>query len=258
MIDIENVKARLAGHSLVRAVDLVPKGHVRIETAFLYPERSSVDLFLVEDALLLPGGKLSDLGNTSQWLLDVQVRPWLSKKRQAYIEDALRIYGVAQNGGALELQLQSLDAIIDGVVRLGQACIRVADLVYTRRSALQSAVTEEVEEVLADFEMDYDVNPELRGRYGVPVRVDFLVRGTKGRSALLTLSSPNTSQAHVQANEIFRRWYDLDVPARTEQRVTIFNDSYDVYRDDDFRRLSDMSELVALSDRTTIRDLVAT
>lgn len=257
MIDLSDIKNRLDGHSIVRNVDQVPRGHVRIETAFLYPEGSSVDLFLVEEAPLLPATRLSDLGNTSQWLLDVQVRAWLSKKRQALVDDALRIYDVSRQGGAFEIQLASLDAIVDGVVRLGQACVRVADLVYTRRSSLQLVVTEEVEEVLADADLDYDANAELEGRYGKPVRVDFVVRGTRTKSALLTLSSRNTSQAHVQANEIFRRWYDLDIPARTEQRVTIFDDRYDAYRDDDLHRLRDISEVLALSERTTIRDMLA-
>lgn len=257
MIDLVDVRRRLNGHAVVRSVDQIPKRHVRIETAFLYPEGSSVDLFLVEDAPLLPATKLSDLGNTSQWLLDVQVRPWLSKKRQAYVEDALRIYGVAQQGGALEIPLASLDGIVDGIVRLGQACVRVADLVYTRRSSLVLPVAEEVEEVLADAELAYEPNPEIEGRYGKPVRVDFLVRGAQTKSDVLTWSNKNASQAHVQANEIFRRWYDLNIPARTEQRVTIFDDRYDAYRDDDIRRLRDLSEILALSERITIRDLLA-
>lgn len=82
MINVQDVKARVAGHSVIRGVDQLPKGHVRLETAFLYPDGSSVDVFVVETAPLLHTVKLSDLGQTTSWLLDVQVRPWLSKKRQ--------------------------------------------------------------------------------------------------------------------------------------------------------------------------------
>jgi hypothetical protein len=74
---------------------------------------------------------------------------------------------------------------------------------------------------------------------------------------VLIWSSANSSQAHVQANEIFRRWYDLDIPSRKEQRVTVFDDRYDVYRDEDLRRLRDKSEVVGMSDRTTLLDLLA-
>jgi hypothetical protein len=101
------------------------------------------------------------------------------------------------------------------------------------------------------------VNKELVGRHGRPVRVDFLVHGQRTSSALLTLASGSASQAHVAANEIFRRWYDLDSPERAEQRVTVLDDRHDVYRDDDIARLKELSDVVAFSDRQTLRDLLA-
>ena len=142
-------------------------------------------------------------------------------------------------------------------MRLGQACVRVADLIYTRRCSLQSPVIEELEEVLVEGELKYETDSRLEGRFGNRVRVDLLVLGRQTRSAVLTWSSANSSQAHVQANEIFRRWYDLDVPTRLEQRVTILDDRYDVYRDDDLRRLRDKSSVLGLSDRTAILDVLA-
>ena len=257
MIELQEVTRRTEGHALVRDVGVLPRGHVRLETGFLYPDGSSVDVFLVEVSPLLRTLKLSDLGQTTSWLLDVQVKPWLSKKRQRFIEDALRIYGVDQVGGALELPLASLDGLVEGVVKLGQACVRVADLTYTRRSALQTGVSEELEEFLSDADLPYEPNQELVGRHDAHVVVDFLVRGASVTSALLTLASGNASQAHVTANELFKRWYDLSVPERHEQRVTVFDDRYNVYRDEDLVRLADLSDVVALSDRLTLRDLLA-
>ena len=61
----------------------------------------------------------------------------------------------------------------------------------------------------------------------------------------------------MQANEIFRRWFDLDIPERQEQRVTVFDDTVDVYREDDIQRLKNLSEVVALSDRQSLVDLLA-
>lgn len=252
MINLADVERRVANHALAKAVDQLPKGHVRIETAFLYPDGGSVDVFLVNDS-----AKLSDLGQTISWLSDVQVKPWVSKKRQRFLEDALRIYGVKQQGGALERAIRSLDELVEGIVLLGQACVRVADLAYTRRSSLQSTFLEQVEEVIADAAVPYEANAELSGRYGNLIRVDFLTQGQRHQSAVLTLASGNASQAHVQANEVFRKWHDLDSPDRHEQRVTIFDDSSNVYREDDMKRLKEMSDLVALSDKQTVVDLLA-
>jgi hypothetical protein len=255
--DRAHVEAALRDRSLVRSVDVVPRGHVRIGTSFLYPDGGAIDLFVVAQDPLFSTYKLTDLGQTTSWLLDVQVRPWLSKKRQRFVEDALRLYGVTQSGGAFERPLASLDELMQGIVLLGQACVRVADLTYTRRSALTSVVTEQVEEVLSDAGLVYEANAELVGRQGARVRVDFVVEGARRRSALLTLASGNSSQAHVQANEIFARWYDLDVPERAEQRVTVFDDRVDVYRDQDLKRLRSVSDVVALSDPGALADLLA-
>ena len=257
MIDFDEVNCKLAGHPLVRNVDRLPRGHVRLETVFLYPDGSSVDVFLPEDGPLVPPSRLSDLGQTTGWLLDVQVKPWLSKKRQRFVEDALRLYGVVLRGGALERDLHSLDELVEGVVHLGQACVRVADLTYTRRSSLQLDFAEDLEEVLADTALEYESNMELEGRFGKRVRVEFLVRGAHLSSAVLTLASGSAPQAHIVANEVFRRWYDLNIPARNERRLTVFDDRVDVYRDDDLTRLADVSQVVAFSDKQTLRDLLA-
>lgn len=254
MIDVAQIAARTHGHTLVRGQDTLAKGHVRLETAFLYPDGSSIDVFVVEEG---SQQKLSDLGQTTSWLLDMQVRPWLSKKRQRLVEDALRIYGVQQSGGALELPLPAIEQIMEHVVTLGQACVRVADITYTRRSALQTYVTEEIEEFLVDTELPFEADKVLVGKHGANVRVDFLVHGAKTQSALLSLHSGSTSQAHTLANEIFRRWYDLDSPGRSEQRVTVYDDRQDVYREEDLLRLRDLSDVVALSDRQAMRDLLA-
>ena len=43
-LDIEHLADELC---MVRGKDVVPRGHLRLETKFLYPDRSSVDLFVV-------------------------------------------------------------------------------------------------------------------------------------------------------------------------------------------------------------------
>lgn len=257
MIDVDDIRKRLAGHALVRGVDEPRRGPVRIETAFLYPDGGSIDLFLVEDEDLFRALRLSDLGQTMSWLFDVQVKPWLSRKRQGFIDDALRLYRVEQHGGQLVRPLAALDDLVPAIVALGQACVRVADLVFTKRSSMATVFTEQVEEVLVDVEVPYTPNVELEGRYGRPVRVDFLAEGRTAKSAILTLSSGNASQAHVVANELFQRWYTLDVPTRNEQRITILDDRTDVYRPDDIQRLGDLSQVVYFSDRQMLSDLLA-
>lgn len=257
MPTIEQIRQLAADLSMVRDLDVVPRGHLRLQTKFTYPDRSSVDVFVLDrpQELFPTPPTLSDLGQTISWLADVQVKPWQSKKRQRFLEDALHVLDVHQNGGALETSFElTHEAFEDAVIRLGQACVRVADLLFTRRSSLQVAATDEVEEIISDAELVYQTNAPLQGRHDNLIVVDFLVKGRRRESAVLTLGAQSTGTAHTAANEVFRKHYDLDTPRRGEQRVTIYDDNYDVYRPDDLDRLRGVSELVPLSAR---QDVVA-
>lgn len=257
MIDPASIRDRVAGHSMVAAIEQSSTGLIRVETRFLYPDGSSVDVFVLEEDGLYPSKHLSDLGQTMSWLLDVQVKPWLSNKRQGFLQDVIRLYQVEQRGGELVRPIGSLEDVVPGIVALGQACVRVSDLLFTKRSGVATAFSEQVEETLSDAELSFRPNAELQGRFGRVVRVDFLVEGPRHESAILGLSSGSSSQAHVAATEIFRRWYDLEVPQRPVQRITVLDDSVDVYRDDDLQRLRIVSDVVALSDRQALYDLLA-
>ena len=108
-----------------------------------------------------------------------------------------------------------------------------------------------------DGGLEYEANAPLEGPYHNIIRVDFLVHGKRTNSAILTLSSQSSTTAHNLANEVFRKWHDLAIPTRPEQRVTVWDDRYDTYREDDLARLATYSQVLALSDRQEIVQLVA-
>jgi hypothetical protein len=264
MIALDEVQQELEDRSIVRTIDVVPKGHIRIMTGLLYPDGANVDVFLVNDTSVLPASttpgkppRLSDLGQTIAWLLDVGVRPWLSKKRQAFVEDVLRLHDVQQDGGELFLDVKPGDDLTICVLRLAQACIRVADLTFTRRASLQSPFSDDVEEVLADAELRFEVGWELVGRRRKTVRVDYLVTGQTKRSAVLALSALNAQSAHNSANEIFRKWYDLEVPGRDHMNVTVYDDRQPFHREEDLERLQDFSAVIPFSEKKTLVSLLA-
>jgi hypothetical protein len=259
MITLNEVQQQLEDKSIVQTIDVVPRGHIRIMTGLLYPDGASVDIFVVNDTPPILAGvtpaqplRLSDLGQTVAWLLDIGVRPWLSKKRQALVEDVLRINGVQQDGGELRLDLKPGDDLTVRVLRLAHSCIRVADLTLTRRASLQSPFSDDVEEVLADAELGFEVGAELMGRKRKPIRVDYLVTGQTRRSAVLALSALNAQSAHHSANEIFRKWYDLDVPGRTHYNVTVYDDRQSFHREEDLERLQDFSAVIPFSEKQTL------
>jgi len=261
MIDPRNSAALTAlakDVCVVRAVDVLPRGHIRLETRFAYPDRSSIDLF-IKNPLQTGGGLvLSDMGQTTNWLSDLLIRPWQSKKRTRFVEDVLLTLDIRQANGTLETDFEGThDSLLDATVRLAQACVRVADLTFTRRSTAQVYAGEEVEEIISDADLPYETNVPLTGKNGNVVTVDFVVQGRKRTSALLTLSSQSQASSHTVAVEVFRKMYDLDVPERAEQRVTVWDDRFDVYKPEDIDRLRNVSEVFALSERDALQAVIA-
>jgi len=100
MITLEDVLARIQGSALVLGVDTVPKGHIRIETVFQYPDGDSIELFLLKDVRLT----LSDLGQTETWL--------------SYL-------GLSGECTVLSMELESLDALLAGIEKLGREAVRI-------------------------------------------------------------------------------------------------------------------------------------
>jgi len=251
----ESIQKELAGFQLVRQIDQVGVGHVRIETGLSYPDGSSIDVFVKHDPTLFPKLILTDFGQTTAWLISAMVKPWTSNKRQQIIEDVLRIYGAKSDGGALSLEVPGERELTTSILRLGQACIRVSDLYFTRRASIQSQAVDEVEEIIAETDLQFESGIEIPGKYNKPVKIDFLVHGRSTESAIMTLYGMNTSQVQSKSVDIFKRWYDLS--SWENQKITIYDDRRDIYHDEDLKRIEDVSMLLPLSDSRTIREAIA-
>lgn len=138
-MDMQEIMAGIERSALVLDVDTVPRGHVRITTGFLYPEGSSMDLFLVNTRFTDGALKLTDFGSTLEWLMDLEVYPENSPAQTALLIAAARNCGVSFERGELELDLAALDELPDAIMRLGQTCLRLADLLYTTRGDVGAA-----------------------------------------------------------------------------------------------------------------------
>ncbi len=239
---------------VIRGVEPTPGGHLCLQTALQYPDSSYIDVFIRQDAQLqIRDITLSDLGQTTAWLLDLRLKPWLSDKRRRFLADALAVYGACLRGGAIEIDLQPGDPLGPAVLRLAQACLRMADLMFTQRSSVETAFKDRVEDFLAIKDLPFDQDVEVIGRHDRPVRVDYRVRTERRDSLVLVLGSANPSSAHTIAIEIFSRWYDLTMPQIREQKITLFDDSSPI-RDADLERLRGLSDVIAISDEDTLAE----
>lgn len=183
--------------------------------------------------------------------------PWTSEKRRSLVQDVLELHHVHQDGGELVCAVAGVDELGPRIIELGQACLRVSDLIFTKRMTITSSVVEQIESALDDAELSYRQNVDLHGRFGKPVRLDFLVeQPARPAAGILTLTSTTRSTAHATANEVFTKWYDVKESSDLGRRLTVFDDRQDLYRMDDLERLEDVCELVALSDTRRLVSLL--
>jgi hypothetical protein len=250
MTNCKELKAAVSSFSLVEDCDEVENGVLRVATPFSYPDGSQIDVFLKPDPNhLFAPFDLSDMGQTTINLLDLQIKVWATKKRKQVVSDICDALNVQNRGGVLHVGLKDLSELSDGILRLTQACIRVSDLMFTQRLAAPVAFRDDVEEFLATSDFNYEPSVEILGPYGKPVSVDFSVDGPQTNSLILTIGTANAATAHPVANEVFRRWHDLAKVAKNSQFISLFDSRNNAVRDDDVARLGDVSTVLAFPDQ---------
>ncbi|MDZ4802532.1 MAG: DUF1828 domain-containing protein [Bryobacteraceae bacterium] len=247
MIDCSLISSALAPLSLVQQCDSIGNGSLRLLTPFQYPNGSQIDLFLEEPQPLFNALTLSDLGQTTAYLLDAQVRPWATNKRRQIVEDICRSLDVRWHGGRLLIELEPED-LLDlrpVMMRLAQACIRVSDLVFSARIWSTGSFRDEMEEFLTSLEIRYEPDAIETNRKGQDVKFDFRVFGATHVSLLQSLSAASTGSAHSVSAEAFLRLFDVGATKRKTdpQFVTVIDESNDVFKDHDITRLEQVSSV---------------
>jgi hypothetical protein len=219
-------------------------------TPFAYPDGSSVDIFLEHcDGQLWNEFLLSDYGQTGLHLHDSQVRIDSTSRRREIVKDICAELRVVYNDGNLEVRVgvEEPTDISDAILRLSQACIRIADLVYHQRLRSANPFRDDVEEFLDASLFKYEPDVKVPGPYGRDVRVDFDVQAGTNESYILLLAALNESAAHYSANEIFTKWYDLGIAGASKghKLITVYNSLSEGIRRDDLERLQTVSSTVA-------------
>ncbi|MEW6238138.1 MAG: DUF1828 domain-containing protein [Candidatus Omnitrophota bacterium] len=256
----EEIRSLVSRFSLVQECDAVKNGMLRIATPFQYANGSQIDLFLGEDKTMFEGWMLTDLGQTTAYLLDLHVKSWTTKKRKQWTSDICESLDIRQNAGALFVYIkeQDIDHLPSSIVRLAQACIRVSDLAMTQQFRSVHPFREDLEEFIANLDVPYETSKVFQGKYDNQVEVDFHVMGRKTSSLILTLSTANAVAAHGLCNEVFRRWYDLSTLREKHIFITAYDTDNNVFREEDISRVGELSSVLGFpAEYQQLEDILA-
>jgi hypothetical protein len=214
---------------------------VRIRTPFQYPDGDVIDLFVLSD----DGSRtITDLGETTGWLRMQSISTTRSMKQKRLIEDVCQSHGIELFKGMLLLRGNESASLADGVIRLSQSAIRVADLWFTFRSRSVEILTDEVADYLATKEIPFDRAEKLVGRSGKPWSVDFHTRTARRSSLVQVLTTGSRNAARQNVEHVLAGWHDLNLLKTGSQPlhfVSLFDDTVDVWGPDDFKLVDDVS-----------------
>ena len=228
----------------------------RIRTPYLYPDGEVIDVFCKpQDGLTL----VSDLGETLRWLRMQTPAARRSPKQTALVEDACLTHGVEFFKGMLLARCRPGDSLAAVVVRVAQAALRVSDLWFTFRTRSVESAADEVGEFLTERQFKFERGEKLAGRSGRVWTPDFHVRAARRSSLLFVLSTGSKSAARTVVHQVHTAWYDLNhLAAGPEalQFVSLFDDTVDVWSDEDFRLTEQLSTVARWSQPDELADML--
>ena len=220
----------------------------RIRTPYLYPDGDNIDVFCKPQGDLV---LVSDLGETSRWLRMQTVSPRRSPKQLALIEDTCQTHGVEFYKGILMARCRPSDQLAAVAFRVAQAALRVSDLWFTFRTRSVESVTDEVADFLTERSFEYGRGEKLAGRSGRVWSPDFHVRAIQRSSLVYVLSTGSRTAARAVVHQVHTAWFDLNhlvVGPEALKFVSLFDDTADVWSDEDFRLAEQLSTVTRWSD----------
>lgn len=114
---------QIKDHPMIREVDVLPKGHTRLLTKFMYPDGDLIDVFIPYDRI----DHLTDFGETMRWVMNLDDISDPFEEYYSIIEGQCKINGIKRNHAAFEIQIENFD---DNLINLIQCIMRISDYIY--------------------------------------------------------------------------------------------------------------------------------
>ncbi|MDY0164965.1 MAG: DUF1828 domain-containing protein [Thermoguttaceae bacterium] len=232
--------------------------HVRIRTPYLYPDGDYIDLFVKPSA---EGLTVSDLGETARWLRMQTISLRRSPKQRQMIDDACLTHGVDFYRGMLAVRAKTDGSDLSAAItRLGQAALRVSDLWFSFRTRAFESATDEVADFLTERQIPFDRGERLVGRSGRTYSIDFHTRTQQRSNLIAVLSTGSRSAAARVVEHVVATWYDLNHLQLGQEPVgfvSLFDDTLDVWRPEEFRLVEEISTVARWSAQDEFVGLLA-
>ena len=224
-----------------------PQEGVRVRTPLMFPDGGIVDVFVLESE---GAYTVTDFGDALGWLRTQSVSVRRSRKQHLLIDDVCQTLGVDFRDGQLTLRTGGDDEIGETVLRLAQAVVRVSDLWFTMRARSVETTADEVGEWLREKQIPFDRGVSQPGRSGQHWTIDFRTRFPERTSLVFLLSTGSRPAVRRITERVLAGCVDLSHLKVGEPNlgfVSLFDDTSDVWREEDFALVNTSSEIALWS-----------
>ena len=224
-----------------------PQEGVRVRTPMLYPDGGVVDVFVLERD---NGYTITDHGDALGWLGLQSISRSFSRKQELLVQDVCQTLRVELVQGRLVLRSVSRDEVAESVLRVAQAVVRVSDLWFTLRSQSLQTTADEVDEWLQEKRIPFERQTRRQGRSTQYWGIDFETYTDNRTSLVFLLSTGSRGAVRRLAEHVLAGCVDLShLKASRPQMafVSLFDDTEDVWRPEDFSLVNDYSEIARWS-----------
>jgi hypothetical protein len=233
--------------------------YTKIRTPYLYPDGDLIELFLRPNPNGV-GGTVSDMGETVRWLRSQTASITRRTPKQAtLIGDICLTHSVEFFKGMLQARYANNAEMTDAVTRVAQAAIRVSDLSMSFRNRGVESVVAEVEDFLIEMSISHQKWPGIPGRSGTIWTPHFQTRTALRSSMVHVLATGSRSAARIVRDHAVAMWFDLSnlkVASNPIQFVSLFDDTADVWSGDDFRLISEVSDVARWSEPEEVAQML--
>ena len=224
-----------------------PQDGVRVRTPLLYPDGGVIDVFVLErgDSYII-----TDFGDALGWLGLQSVSQIRSPKQQSLIDDVCQTLRIQLFHEQLVLRSVPEIALAESVLRVAQAALRVSDLWFTLRGQSIQTTSDEVDEWLREKQIKFRRQVTKQGRSTRNWTVDFETETANRTSFVFLLSTGSRSASRRITEHVLAECVDLNHLKERQINlafVSLFDDTADVWRPEDFGLLEVHSEIARWS-----------
>jgi dihydroneopterin aldolase len=140
--------------------------------------------------------------------------------------------------------------ISETVIQVAQSALRVADLLFTMRTRAVETVADEISDWLTEKAIPFERSVAHPGRSGRVWTIDYQTRLLQRTSLVFLLATGSRAAARRVTEHVVAGLYDLSHLKLVQPQlsfVSLFDDTEDVWREEDFRLVEDLSSVARWS-----------